>query len=123
MTKNKIIIIVVVIIVGIMAYMYLTKGNDTAGVSLVAENKTTDIVGATDILALLNSMNQIKLDDSIFNDPVFQSLKDTTVTLVSMPTGRNNPFAPLGSDGTVVKSSNSSAPAKKTTSPAPAPTI
>jgi hypothetical protein len=85
--------------------MYLTKNQDTTGTSLVAEKKTADFADAKNILTLLNRMNQIKLDDSIFNSAVFQSLKDTTVTLVSQPTGRNNPFAPLGTDGTKTQSS------------------
>ena len=101
MSKNKIIIIVVVIIVGVFAYFYLTRDQSgTANAPLVSEAKTTTFADAKDILTLLNRMSQIKLDDSIFQNVVFKSLKDTTVILVSQPTGRNNPFAPLGSDGT-----------------------
>ena len=102
MSKNKIIIIIVVVVAGILAYMYLTKGDSTSGLSLVAENKTAaDFSDAKDILNLLNRMSQIKLDDSIFQDQGFESLKDTTVVLTDLPSGRNNPFAPLGSSGSV----------------------
>ena len=100
MSKNKIIIIVVAVVVGILAYMYLTRDQNASSDSLVAENKTSTFADASDILNLLNRMNQIKLDDSVFSNQVFVSLKDTTVTLVSQQTGRNNPFAPLGADTT-----------------------
>ena len=51
MSKNKIIIIIVVVVAGILAYMYLTKGDSTSGLSLVAENKTAaDFSDAKDML-------------------------------------------------------------------------
>ncbi len=54
-----------------------------------------------DILAILNDLNKIKLDDSIFSDPVFVSLKDYSVTIPKELKGRQNPFLPIGSGGTI----------------------
>lgn len=51
-----------------------------------------------EILALLADLKSVRLDDSIFSDPAFQSLQDTSVELTAEPKGRPNPFAPLGKD-------------------------
>lgn len=48
-----------------------------------------------DLLAVLGSLNTIVLDESIFDDPVFESLTDFGVTIPSQATGRRNPFAPF----------------------------
>ena len=50
------------------------------------------------IYTMLQQMAQVTLDDSIFSKPNFQSLKDNTVSLTPQATGRNNPFAPVGTD-------------------------
>lgn len=97
--KNKIIIVIVIIIVGFIAYSYL-KGNANSDTSaLVAEKRTAEFATAKEVLSLLNRMSKITLDDGIFSDTAFQSFKDTTVVLTAQPSGRNNPFAPLGADG------------------------
>ena len=49
-------------------------------------------------------MNQVQLNDSIFSDPTFQNLKDNTVTFTAEPAGRDNPFAPVGTNGAVAPS-------------------
>ena len=105
--KNQIIIVILVAVVGFIAFTYLKgNSNDNSGSSIVAEQRVAEFAGAREILSLLNRMAKVKLDDSIFNDNSFKSLKDTTVVLVGQPVGRNNPFAPLGTDGT--KSTSSS---------------
>ncbi len=54
-----------------------------------------------DILPLLHEIDSLKLDNSIFSDPYFMSLQDFSVQLGSASAGRDNPFAPIGSDGGV----------------------
>jgi len=52
-----------------------------------------------DFLALLLNVRNIKLDDAIFSDLAFNSLRDSSITLIPDGTeGRKNPFAQLGSD-------------------------
>ncbi len=54
---------------------------------------------AKNFLSLFLSVKNIKLDGALFIDPVFKSLKDSSITLVPDSTeGRPNPFARLGSD-------------------------
>jgi hypothetical protein len=100
LSKNKIIIIIVVVIVAVMAFVYLKNSGDNSQTSLVSEAKSSQSADSDYVLKLLNRMSKIKLDDTIFFSQMFSSLKDTTVTLVPQSIGRNNPFAPLGSDGT-----------------------
>lgn len=60
---------------------------------------------AEDFLKLLLSVQKIKLDDTIFSDPSFLSLHDSSITLVQDGTeGRPNPFAQFGNDAVTVVS-------------------
>ncbi|MDQ3076954.1 MAG: hypothetical protein M3Q63_02815 [bacterium] len=48
-----------------------------------------------DLMALLDKIESISLDGSIFTDKAFTSLQDFSVILVPETPGRANPFAPL----------------------------
>jgi hypothetical protein len=57
---------------------------------------TTATVGPDqDLVALLFKLKEIRLDNALFADPLFQSLKDFGKDLVVEPVGRRNPFAPF----------------------------
>ena len=56
---------------------------------------------SSDLLVTLNSLHTIKLDNTIFTDPLFVSLSDFGVTIPPQQSGRGNPFAPLGKGGAV----------------------
>lgn len=50
-------------------------------------------------LTLLLSVKSIKLNDAIFSDKAFASLRDSSITISQdTPEGRPNPFAPFGVD-------------------------
>ncbi len=49
-----------------------------------------------ELLAALAKLKSTKLDTSIFNDPIYISLKDFGVEIAAQPVGRRNPFAELG---------------------------
>lgn len=54
---------------------------------------------AQNFLSLLLNIKNIRLNDEIFNDPAFNSLRDSSIVLVpDVNTGRINPFAQFGSD-------------------------
>lgn len=54
-----------------------------------------------ELLVTLSNLRTIRLDETIFEDPVFISLSDFGVTIPLETVGRRNPFAPLsGSAGT-----------------------
>jgi uncharacterized protein (UPF0333 family) len=95
MNKNSILTLVVIIVIGIGAYLYFnsTKTDNTS--SLLAQNKTLQSPDAQYIYSLSQKMDQVQLDDSIFSSQIFQGLKDNAVTFTSQPSGRDNPFAPI----------------------------
>jgi hypothetical protein len=49
-----------------------------------------------DILPTLLEIKDIRLDQSIFADPVFKSLQSFSVELPKEESGRPNPFGPVG---------------------------
>jgi hypothetical protein len=79
----------------------LISSSGNAVLPTTTQNATSTI--SQDFLAVLLSVKNIKIDDSIFSDPAFLSLNDSTIELVSDGTeGRQNPFAPLGSDASAI---------------------
>ena len=50
----------------------------------------------TRVLSLLNQINSLKIDTSIFNSLVYRSLVDYSITIPEQNVGRPNPFAPIG---------------------------
>ena len=63
-----------------------------------------------DLLKALRDLESLKLDGSIFSNPVWLTLKDFGKELAPQAAGRPNPFAPIGGSSPV------SAPTGTTTS-------
>ncbi len=57
---------------------------------------SVDAAMGQDLLAALALLKTIRLDTSMFTDPLFKSLSDWGKEIPSQPVGRRNPFAPLG---------------------------
>jgi len=108
---KNILIFLGVALVLILIYVFVFKKSpdqpsliSSSGNSVLpATTQTTTSTISQDFLAVLLSVKSIKIDDSIFSDPAFISLNDSTIELVSDGNeGRSNPFAPLGSDVSAV---------------------
>ncbi len=105
---KNILILVGIGVVLFLIYIYFIKSSpDTgalvsAGVVPVTSNVVdsgADSSVARDFLTLLLSVKNIKLNDTVFSDNAFKSLRDSSITLSPDGSeGRPNPFAPLGSD-------------------------
>lgn len=81
----------------------LVSNYPTIPVNTVSTDGTPSV--ANDFITLLLSVKNIKLNDTIFSDKAFISLHDSSIMLVPDGNeGRPNPFAPLGSENTVVAS-------------------
>jgi len=73
------------------------------GTPAASNTTTASPLGTQDFLTLLLNVKNIKLDDSIFADPAFGSLHDSSIVLVpDATTGRPNPFAQFGNDVTPI---------------------
>jgi hypothetical protein len=104
--------IIFIIIAGVLVFGFLfftkKKTNDTNLVSSTVPSSPIAGVGSNnsnsqnsldtqDFLNILLDVKNIKLDDSIFSEPAFATLQDSTIVLVPDGTeGRSNPFAPIG---------------------------
>lgn len=108
--NNKIIIAVIVIVVIIGGWYGLSMNsgseNATLGTSsadgVLNSQVVTENNDDSEVLKLLLDMRTIKLDDTIFQNPAFNVLKDTGQQIIPEPVGRKNPFAPVGNDDDVI---------------------
>ncbi len=96
MNKNQIIkyvTIALIVLVAMGVYFYM-NGTDTPSSGLEGSS-VEDQIGGERILALLNQINRLEINDSLFRDPVYMSLHDYTVVVPTLPVGRGDPFAPI----------------------------
>ncbi len=110
-TLKILLIALVIIAIGAFGYWYATSTPSAPANTGALQSSNTALSGQTPalsgndsvisdkFLALLLNMQTIKLDQSIFSDAAFTSLKDysTTIKPEENP-GRANPFAPIGVD-------------------------
>ena len=108
---------------GIGAYVAAVK-EDAASQLLVSIVGIPLLLAGRDLLVALAKLKSTALDTSIFDDPVFMSLKDFGVEIASQPVGRRNPFAEFG-DGSRAKPSaavpKATVPTSKSSTPALGP--
>jgi hypothetical protein len=89
---NKLYIgLILLAVAGIWAYMNFFAG--PASSATVTADTQSPL--SQDVLATLSSLHTIKLDTTIFSDPLFTSLTDYGVAIPPQKAGRRNPFAPL----------------------------
>jgi|TARA_Y100000310_G_scaffold345866_1_gene471944 hypothetical protein len=74
-------------------------GDDGDGSLLVSEQPLGSPEIGRELLTTLLEIKSLSLDESLFASPAFTSLEDFSQELVSLPSGRANPFAPIGVDG------------------------
>jgi hypothetical protein len=87
--------IAIIIIVAVLGYFYFYGSSAPAASGLVQSSPSdSDAVGAQ-VLTLLNQIQSLKIDTSIFSDPGFLTLRDYSVAIPPESVGRSNPFAPL----------------------------
>lgn len=118
-SKIKNIIILSVIIVAIvLVYIFFIKktpeeNNLVSSPPNVVLSETTTLNQNSsitkDLLSVLLSVKSIKLEDSIFSNTAFISLKDSSISLTQTgDEGRTNPFAPIGYENVATPPSSSS---------------
>lgn len=83
----------VLLIAGI--FVYTTFFLSSAPVATLTSSDS-DSTLSQNLLVTLQSLHTIKLDNSIFSEPAYQSLTDFGVVIPQQTPGRRNPFAPLG---------------------------
>lgn len=115
--KKIIIILVVLVLAGIGASLFL--GGEGSGIQNPLQSVSTGTTGAPlsqntnrtsgnteemnrEFVSMLLNLQSIKLSDDIFSEPAFSALINNTVRL-NQPgnEGRPNPFAPIGTDSLI----------------------
>ena len=86
--------VTIVIIIAAIGYFYFTGSTAPANTGLVSSNPDSAAVGSQ-VLSLLNQIQSLKIDTSLFSDPGYMTLRDYSVAIPPVNVGRPNPFAPL----------------------------
>jgi hypothetical protein len=120
---KNIIIFVIIAVVFILIYIFFIKPSPDQA-SLISSPSGTSLPNVNDsgagtnvpsgnslvpknFLTLLLNVKNIKLNDAILSDPVFNSLRDSSIVLTPDGTeGRPNPFAQFGNDSITVPVNN-----------------
>lgn len=78
-----------------LGYMFWPQASEESALVNVSGGAGT-VTDDFELLQLLSKIKQIKLESSIFSNPVFQTLEDFGQTIPEEYVGRANPFAPIG---------------------------
>jgi hypothetical protein len=93
-TRKLLIILGIVLVVG--ALVLLRSGSDSEDVLLDGEGGETAALEETGrVLSGIQGVQSLTFDTSIFSDRSFESLKDFSVEVQDVATGRTNPFEPV----------------------------
>lgn len=88
--KNKRTVILAIILVGLLALAYKTMFVPSSGDLSIDEN----IIASQRVDLVLREIDGISFDTSVMQEANFKSLKSIEIPMLSLPIGRNNPFAP-----------------------------
>jgi hypothetical protein len=87
--------IVIIIIIAVVGYFYLSGSSAPASSALVQSSGSDSEAVGSQVLSLLNQIQSLNIDTSLFTDPGYQTLRDYSVAIPPVAVGRPNPFAPL----------------------------
>ncbi|KKW35644.1 hypothetical protein A2852_02005 [Candidatus Adlerbacteria bacterium RIFCSPHIGHO2_01_FULL_54_23] len=82
------------VIAAVIALGYFWYASSDAGPLLSIPQAPSP--ASQEILLTLGNLRQIVLDPSLFEDPIFTSLVDSSTSIPQESVGRRNPFAPIG---------------------------
>ncbi len=110
---KQIIIVVVVIIIALVVFKKFFPSQSGDQALSVEQTSSENFIDGQIILSLLNQLERVTLDESIFSSSVFTSLVSVDRPLESQVLERKNPFLPIGVDSSSVYTpvSTSTAPA------------
>jgi hypothetical protein len=85
---------IVFVVPGALFYLYITMVPASGPLWGSAEIDTSLVTRGQKFLSRLRELNGLKLDTSVFESPVYQSLVDSSTPLPTEVHGRPNPFIP-----------------------------
>lgn len=98
MTRTtQIIAVLFILIAGYILWDIMAKAPEVQDFSSEVTATASGVEDAKTLETLIN-MRSLRLDGRIFESPAFQALVNTERQIIPEPVGRQNPFAPVGSD-------------------------
>ena len=95
--KSNKVVIIGGLLLAVLLFVYFTffanSSDNTALLTTTSEEDLSPV--SRDLLVTLSNLQTIRLDNSIFTNPVFMSLTSFGVQIPLENVGRSNPFAPL----------------------------
>ncbi len=95
---KQIIIVIILIIVSFVGYKMFFPANNSIDSLVEDQSENANFVDGQTILVLLNKLNQVVIDESIFSNDIFVSLVSFERPIAEQVVGRPNPFLPIGVD-------------------------
>lgn len=89
--KNLFVLLGLLMVAGFGYYLYTTNG------SLALENSAAELSAeaeSAEIIRKVEAIKRISIDQSVFSDPRFTTLRSFATPVQVYPVGRNNPFRP-----------------------------
>jgi hypothetical protein len=93
-SKLSYLLITLVVAIALLVYFYWSGSQATESITLEEIDGSNQAVGMK-VLNLLNEINALRIDNEFFKDPAYQTLRDYTVEIPTLPVGRSNPFSPV----------------------------
>ncbi len=91
--QNK--IFVAGIAVALIGFGYYWMNRDSSVPTLTSSDSTPV---TQELLTASNKLDALRLDTTVFDSAVYLSLNNFSVPIPAQPSGRRNPFAPLGAN-------------------------
>ncbi|MCA9361359.1 hypothetical protein KC845_02255 [Candidatus Kaiserbacteria bacterium] len=88
--QNLVALLGIIVLGAIGYYFYSQQDSVLTGTSVSGTSQAS--IEAAEFLSRLGELKAIELDDSLFNDARFRSLKEVRKQIVPVPIGRQNPF-------------------------------
>jgi hypothetical protein len=99
-------------VIALVIYFYSSgTPSDSSIATLILDKsaETTDVEAAgARVLSLLNQINSLKIDTTLFDNPTYKSLIDYSITVPEQNVGRPNPFAAFSESNFNIFSNSSS---------------
>ncbi|MCK4386979.1 MAG: hypothetical protein KAV41_02775 [Candidatus Pacebacteria bacterium] len=101
--RQKILGALIILVSVFFAYQYRAKADSSGHSQLISiKQDAAANTFSSNTLEILLKLRSLSLDDSLFEDAVFQNLIDFSLEIEEQSAGRNNPFAPIGVDAAPV---------------------
>jgi hypothetical protein len=109
-SKKTYIALIVIVVLAAGAYFYFQGNPSNSAISSLESVISPASSDAREVgnrvLILLNQINALNIDETIFESPAYKSLVDYTITVPEQNVGRPNPFAPIAGSASTRASTN-----------------